>query len=293
MPKKYPASRPMRALRAIAAVGAAGVVATTLAVSGASAAGAVTSLTPAGSVGAPAGSKAVVYGDQTITKAGTVIDGKDIHGRVIVKAENVTIKNSIIRGTDAGGKYGLVDAMSGKAGLKIYDTTITATKPNYTVNGIMGWNFELHRVNIHNTVDQVHIAGSNVVVKDSWLHGTVHYTNDPYHSDGSHDDNIQIVAGSNISITGNTMTDAVNAALMVNTDRGPVSNLTVANNKLDNGKCISHVTSSGSVTGMKVTNNVFGRNASIKNCAVYSTKASVAMSGNTWTDGTAAVLRTR
>jgi hypothetical protein len=293
LPKKYPASRPLRALRTLAAVGAAGIVATTLAVSGASAAGAVTSLTPSGSVGAPAGSKAVVYGDQTITKAGTVIDGKDIHGRVIVKAENVTIKNSIVRGLDGGSKYGLVDAMSGKAGLKIYDTTIVATKPNYTVNGIMGWNFELHRVNIHNTVDQVHIAGSNVVVKDSWLHQTMHYTNDPTHSDGSHDDNIQIVGGSNITITGNTMTDSQNAAMMVNTSRGSVSNLTVANNKLDNGDCIVNVTSKGSVSGMKVTNNTFGRNASIKNCPVYSTVAPVAMSGNTWTDGTAAVLRTR
>ncbi|WP_210509047.1 right-handed parallel beta-helix repeat-containing protein [Naasia sp. SYSU D00057] len=247
-----------------------------------------------GSTGVPAGTQLkVVQGDQTITTAGTVLDGLDIRGRVIVKAENVTIKNSIIRGTDQGGKYGLVDAMAGKPGLKIYDSEIVATTPNYTVNGIMGSGFELHRVNIHNTVDQVHIAGSNVVVKDSWLHGTVHYENDPYHSDGSHDDNIQIVAGNNILISGNVMEDAQNTAIMVNQDSGATSNVTITGNKMDDGDCIMNVTSEGTVRGLTVTNNIFGLNGSVNRCAVYSPVSPVAMSGNTWTDGTAALLRSK
>ncbi|WP_210506333.1 hypothetical protein [Naasia sp. SYSU D00057] len=256
--------------------------------------GAGTTIPGPDTTGVPAGVKLrVVYGDQTITAAGTVLDGLDIRGRVIVKAENVTIRNSVIRGTDAGGKYGLIDALAGKPGLKIYDTEIVATTPNYTVNGIMGYNFELHRVDMHNTVDQVHVTGSNVVVADSWLHDTVHYDYDPYHSDGSHDDNIQIVAGSNILISGNVLEGAKNTAIMVNQDSGATSNVTIVGNRLDHGDCIVNVTSKGTVRGLTVNDNVFGLNASVKRCAVYSPVSPVSMSGNTYADGVVALLRTR
>ncbi|BDZ46235.1 hypothetical protein [Naasia aerilata] len=246
--------------------------------------------------GVPAGTTLrLVTGDQTITTPGTVLDGLDIHGRVIVKAANVTIKNSIIRGTDAGGKYGLVDNMSGSVGLKIYDSEIVATNPNWTVNGIMGWNFELHRVNIHNTVDQVSIAGSNVLVADSWLHGNLWYANDPDHTDGSHDDNIETVVGDNIVITGNVLEGASNAAIMITQGRGLMSNVTIANNRMDNGDCTVNVSTKGKgpIAGFSVTGNVFGLNTTIKRCAVYSPDSPIAMSGNTYTDGVAALLRVR
>jgi hypothetical protein len=237
----------------------------------------------------------VVNGDQTITTAGAVLDGLDVHGRVIVKAPNVTIKNSIIRGTDQGGKYGLVDNMSGSVGLKIYDSEIVATNPNWSVNGIMGWNFELHRVNIHNTVDQVSIAGDNVVVADSWLHGNLWYANDPDHTDGSHDDNIETVSGNHILITGNVMEDASNAAIMITQGRAAMSDVTITNNRMDYGDCTVNVSTKGKgpIQGFTISGNVFGTNTTISRCAVYSPDSPANMSGNTYTDGVAAVLRTK
>ncbi|HEY8588306.1 MAG TPA: hypothetical protein VIL55_02020, partial [Naasia sp.] len=113
--------------------------------------------------------KRVVYGDQIIKTPGTILDNLDIRGRVIVQAADVTIRNSIIRGTSAGSMHSLVDAMAGAPRLKIIDTEIASTvaKP---INGVMGSNFSLLRVNIHRVIDQVHIVGSNVTIADSRLH---------------------------------------------------------------------------------------------------------------------------
>ncbi|MCU1438807.1 MAG: Parallel beta-helix repeat protein [Naasia sp.] len=245
---------------------------------------------PGGPTGVPAGTALqVIWGDQVITQAGTVIDGKDIHGRVIVKAPNVTIKNSIIRGPDSGLKYGIVDAMAGQPGLRIVDTEIAATDRNPWVNGIMGYNFELHRVNIHHVIDQVHITGDNVVVADSWLHDNLHYEDDPNHSDGSHDDNVQIQVGQNITIVGNVMSHSHNANIQVTQDRGKVGNLRIANNRFDHGGCSVNIAekSHGALSAVSILDNVFGRTTKWANCAVIiaSDGTRPAYSGNTYADG--------
>ncbi len=49
--------------------------------------------------GVPAGTAlTVMNGDLTITTAGATYSNLDIHGYVVIKAPNVTVKNSIIRG---------------------------------------------------------------------------------------------------------------------------------------------------------------------------------------------------
>jgi hypothetical protein len=283
------AVRPRRAVALVAAV-----LALTAGLSVAQTPGAQAATTGAGATGVPAGtSLTVVNGDQTISKDGTVLSGLDIRGRVLVRANNVTIKNSIIRGT-SGAKWGIVDAMSGKTGLKITDTEIVASSPNWAVNGIMGWNFELTRVNIHNVVDAVHIAGSNVIVKDSWLHGNTWFAYDPNHSDGSHDDSVQIVGGSNIRLSGNTMEGASNVGIMITQDRSTTSNVTVENNKLASGDCTINISTGGkgAMKGMVVNYNLFDTRTSVKRCAVYSPVGTVSMTGNKYIDGIAAVLRT-
>jgi len=63
-----------------------------------------TSKPSASTTGVPSGTSLTRHdGDLTITEAGTVIDGLDIHGFVTVRAANVTIKNSIVRGGKAKG----------------------------------------------------------------------------------------------------------------------------------------------------------------------------------------------
>ena len=229
-----------------------------------------------------------------ITTAGTVIDSKEIHGRVIVKAPNVTIKNSVIRGADAGSKNGLIDATAGHPGLLVVDTEIYAAKQHPNVNGIMGYNFELRRVNIHHVIDQVHLTGGNVTITDSRLHSNLHYANDPNHSDGSHDDSIQIQAGDNIRIVGNIISGAYNAAVMVTQDRGAVSNLTISGNTIDGGACSINIAekSRGPLRGTAITDNVFGRGTRHANCAVLAPQTTkIDLRNNTYTDGAVVAVK--
>jgi hypothetical protein len=91
------------------------------------------------------------------------------------------------------------------------------------------------------------------------------------------------------------MEDAQNTAMMISQNWAPVSNLTITINRLDYGDCIVNIDPKGAgpIPGITVTGNVFGLHASISRCAVYSPSNPVAMSGNLWTDGIVAVLRTR
>ncbi|WP_210509046.1 hypothetical protein [Naasia sp. SYSU D00057] len=241
----------------------------------------------------PGIARTVVWGDIYATQPGQVLDALDVHGRIIVRAPNVTISNSIVRGLDSGSQHGLIDAMDGHPGLRVLDTQIVATAPNHTVNGIMGSNFELHGADISNVIDGVHIAGDNVVVANSRIHGNVHYANDPSHSDGSHDDSIQIVGGSNILITGNVLVDADNVVVMIGASRSPIANVTIAGNTLDDGDCMINFSGSGEpVRGLTVRDNIFGLRSSIGHCAIVGPlSVPVTLSGNRFTDGAAVFVR--
>ncbi|MCU1569994.1 MAG: Parallel beta-helix repeat protein [Naasia sp.] len=213
----------------------------------------------------------VVQGNITITKAGTVLDSVDLHGRVIVKAADVTIRNSIIRGADGGERGALVNALAGAPRLKILDTEIAATVPNYYVNGIMGFNFELRRVNIHSVIDQVHLTGGNVTIDDSWLHGNLHYSPDPNHSDNkSHDDNVQIQAGSNIRITNSILSGSHNAAIMITQGSGVVSDVLVSGNRFADGGCTVNIAQGprGPLSGITLKDNVFELTMQFRRCAL-------------------------
>ncbi|HEY3339432.1 MAG TPA: carbohydrate-binding domain-containing protein, partial [Propionicimonas sp.] len=87
------------------------------------------STTPSTGYGVPAGTDLkVVNGDITVTKDGTVIDGIDLRGYVIVKADNVTIQNSVIRGGAAAtSTKALIMAWWQPKNLRILHSTLAAT----------------------------------------------------------------------------------------------------------------------------------------------------------------------
>ncbi len=251
----------------------------------------------AGVTGVPAGTALTVHnGDLKITQPGAVIDGLDIRGVVSVQAPHVTIKNSIVRGRALAWSAPLISATAGHAGLTVVDTEIFPSTPSPNVNGIFGYNFTLTRVNIHGVIDAVHLTGGNVVVQDSWLHDNLHYASDPNHGGtGSHDDSIQIQTGDNIRIVRNTISGAYNAGLQITQDRGRVSNVTFANNRADGGGCTVNVAekSLGPIAGIVVTDNAFGRNTRLANCAVISpTTTKVGLARNVYVpDNTTVTVR--
>jgi hypothetical protein len=247
----------------------------------------------AGGVGVPAGTKLKVHdGNLTITTPGTVVDGLDVRGFVRVKAKDVVIKNSIIRGPAEAltGPMALVQSDAGPGtNLLIQDSEIAASHPSRFVDGIVGMGFTLERVDIHTVIDQVKIIGDNVTVDSSRLHGNLFYPAADGHIE-SHDDNVQIAVGKNISVVNSTLSGTTNAAVMITQDRGPVTNFTFDNNMADDGACTINVAEKayGAPQGMSITDNVFGTGQRHNRCAVLmapTTQAVATVTGNTFTDG--------
>lgn len=241
--------------------------------------------------GVPAGTALKVHqGDLTITTRGAVIDGLDVRGLVKVRAQDVTIKNSIIRGRPVDGNIHLVQNNDGGNGLTIVDSEISATHASPHIMGVLGQDFTLRRVNINNVIDQVTIVGDHVVIEDSWLHSNLHYTRDPNHGNTpSHDDNIQIAAGTNLRFEGNRLEGSRSAAVMITQGRGAVSGLTFRGNWVDGGSCSVNIAerNHGPLRGLAFDYNSFGTATRHPYCAIIrplTTQLSAV--GNTFTDGT-------
>ena len=242
--------------------------------------------------GVPVGTKLTVHkGDITITKAGTVLDSLDVHGFIEVKAPNVTIKRSIVRGGAAMGFKGVVQNNDPKAtGLVLQDSEILPSSPTVWLTGVKGANFTMRRVHVHGgVVDGVMASGNNVRVEDSYIHSLVYYAQDPTHSDGSHNDGVQVVGGTNITVTGNTIHVGTreNSVLQVTQDVAATRGLSFTGNWVDGGTCSVKLTEQGgSALGpVIVSGNHFGRSMSIAGCAVLRTKATTLTAvGNRWED---------
>ena len=235
--------------------------------------------------GVPPGTKLTRHdGDLVVSEKGKTIKGLEVHGSISVRAPDVVIENTRVIGVREL-KTGLIASRS--TGLVVRNSEIYSAHRNPSTNGVMGSNFVLDRVEIRNVVDQVHIHGAgNVTVKDSWLHSNVHYTNDPNWGGGpSHDDNIQIVNGSNITITGNRLSGAHNAAIMITQDAGAVSNLTISKNRLGNGGCSVNLSpgKGSAIAKLKIQKNGFDANQRVKGCAVIGPRSyRGTLDGNYW-----------
>lgn len=217
------------------------------------------------------------YGNITVTQDGTVIDGLDVYGFVDVRADNVTIRNSVVRGTDPGTRnMALVSAYGDHVNLQITDTTLVGAYPSPYLDGLKGRNFTATRLDISNVVDTVLIFGDNATVQDSWLHGNTHFDPDPRTPDGiSHDDNIQIEGGSNITIRGNTLEGAFNAAVQVTQNYSRTQNVAVLDNAIAGGWCSINLSEKdrGPIRGFIVRGNEFGPSA-MSGCGVIAPPSS-------------------
>ncbi len=263
-----------------------------------------TTLTPTVSTGKPSASNTGVpdgmalkahSGDITVTKDGTVIDGLDVKGTIYIKANNVTIKRSVIRGGPASSKnQALIASWWGFTNTKIEDSTLRADNPSYYLDGISGGKISANRLDISRVVDSVKVIGGNVSVTNSWLHDNSYFSPDPTQRDNqSHNDGVQVTGGMNITISGNTIEGARNAAVMVGQGKA-VGNVKIANNWLGGGACAVNVTQAGvgtPIVGMSLSSNRFGPGIYGTSCPMRLPSASpIALSGNVWdSTGKAAV----
>lgn len=244
----------------------------------------------AANTGVPDGTKLTVHdGDINVTKDGTVLDSMDIRGFVRINADNVTIKNSIVRGGYGSSKnLSLVAAYWNHSNLVIQDSTLAAQHPSYWIDGIKASSFTLRRVDIYDVVDSVQVINSgHATITASWLHDNRHFDPDPLQADGfSHDDNIQVQGGSSSVIMGNTLEGAYNSGVMVTQNASAISGLQISNNWLSGGACTVNVTQAGAgtpIAGLSITGNRFGPSRYGTTCPMLVPGTStMKISGNVW-----------
>jgi hypothetical protein len=237
-----------------------------------------------GNTGVPAGTRLTRhYGDITVTRPGTVIDSLDVHGFITVRAANVVIKNSIIRGGTATNYRGVITNY-GFSNLVVQDSEIIPAHPTVYQDGVKGSNFTLRRVYITGNVDSVKIQGSNVTIESSLLENTTYYLHDPAQGGGpSHNDNVQIQGGINIRIIGNTIRRATNFAILGSADIADTPGLLVSGNWLDGGHCTVKIQelNGRQLSGAQILNNKFGPNRVVQSCPIVAVIGTgVSASGN-------------
>lgn len=222
-------------------------------------------------------------GDIVVTKPGTVLENLDVNGFVTVRAANVTIRNSIVRGgKPKGHAIGLITNY-GHKNLVVKDTLIQPQQRSVQFDGIKGSNFTAERVHIKGGVDNIKIhGGDNVKIVDSLLEDTDYFSKDPLQrGNPTHNDNIQVLNGKNITIENNTIRGASNFAILGAAAHG-AAQMKIEGNYLDGGHCTLKLQTNGKNSNKaEVRDNVFGPNRKEKSCPLVATeKVNLTQSGN-------------
>ncbi|RXZ71950.1 hypothetical protein ESP51_06155 [Agromyces albus] len=246
----------------------------------------------------PAGTTLKVHqGDLTVTTPGAVIDGVEVHGLLIVKAPDVVIKNSRILGRAVDNHVGLVSNVVSGMPFTIQDSEISSSVASPYANGIFGSAFTAIRVDISNVIDPIRVIGGDVEIRDSWLHDNDHFEVDiSRNGTPSHDDSIQIEGGNDISIVGNRLEHADNAAIQItqNTSKATLGNIRITGNYLNDGGCTLNVARTpATIANFAVADNVFGPDRKFAQCGILAPDVNAPQqSGNTWEATGATVVRT-
>lgn len=224
-----------------------------------------------------------------INTPGAIYDGWRFNHLVEVRAPGVTFRNCFFAGLEenpANSALLLIydkntaDAVVPSA--MVEDSTMIPRVPNVSIDGVRGSNFSLRRVEITKTVDGAHIYGptqerddpkaGNVLIERSWIHDLVYYETDPNHTNGSHNDGVQIRGGNNIYLLNNRIDGKIrNAAIQVTQAYNNVKNLVIVGNILANGLCTINIDDqkgTSGIPGVNISLNVFMRGTTYyKDCA--------------------------
>lgn len=237
----------------------------------------------ASNTGVPAGTVLTPSGGLTITKAGTVINGLDINGDVLVRAANVTIQNSKVHGridtSDNGAAPGTmikrVEIIGPYNGAKDSGSPAVGYT-GFTCDGcvVHGWGKGFGLV-------------KDVTIKNSWVYDIIVY-GDPANG-GSHNEAILSLGGSNFVVTNNRLDagDApnVSASLALYSQMAAFNNVLVQGNLFDGGGYCVYAGLGGSygASNTRFVDNTFGDKYD-KKCGGYGPAIAYSTgNGNQWT----------
>lgn len=221
----------------------------------------------------PTGTLTSMSGTQTLSTAGAVFENKNLSGNIVVRADNVTIRNCKITSST----YHAIQNANNK-GLKVLNCEINGQ--GATNNGIYGpGTFQGNDIyGVENGFNTWGSSTNKTDISGNYVHalknaGSPHY------------DGIEINGGTDITINNNTVIVdyGQTAALMLNNYFGGLARITANNNKFVGGGYTVYCDDSfsgGSVDGstISITNNKLGKGY-WGYWALYS--SGVQLSGNT------------
>lgn len=217
----------------------------------------------------PGSELALHEGDYITTADNEVIDSLRITGQLQLKHGGCVVTNCLIEGgvpDPYPAAFPLVAALVAVTPVNsMYDCTLSASSLEVdSSNGIQCKDINLYRCEITGTVDGMGIHERNVGLYGCWIHDLPWYAYDPWQTDGSHNDGVQIHFGTNYTLRGNSIEMGANATTCVGifAGVGPISNVTLDKNWLIStgdavvGLNIAEKTN-GTMTGMVITDNRF------------------------------------
>ncbi|WP_224240215.1 right-handed parallel beta-helix repeat-containing protein [Hyalangium gracile] len=227
--------------------------------------------------GVPAGSALVRHeGDVVLDTPGAVLEDRDIRGRLIIRANDVTVRRCVVHAPVPREIDGII-SVAGATGVLLEDIEVFAEESSTLQWGVMGGGFTARRLDVHGVVVGMSLK-SGARVESSWIHGL-----DPVGAQYG----ISVFEGRDIGIHDSNVHgpgDEAGAAVFVNQQVGPTRDVRIERNRLDRGSCIVNLGHAGgaSLPGMVVRNNVFGART-VFDCAVLvSTQTQLSAEGNVW-----------
>jgi hypothetical protein len=207
--------------------------------------------------GVPDGSPLHRAGSMTVTKDGTVLEGLEIHGELVIQANDVLVRSTRVRGQ--AGRWGIIQRQ-GFSGLTVQDAEIFGNGTERTQFGVLnqGGMLTVRRVDIHTISNG--ILTSQGLVEDSYLH-------DPKYFEGDHTDMIMTTGGmppgGRLVIRGNSVINnlAQTSAIALFQDFGVVRDVLIEDNFLAGGGYALYggEGEKGKTSSVKVVDNVFSR----------------------------------
>lgn len=191
-----------------------------------------------------------------ITEAGTVIDGLDVQGRIVVRAEDVVIRNTLVQSDSS---VHLIHVTDEASGVLIEDVEVD----NLGGGGIgiyLQASGTVRRADIHSAEDGIRIGADDVLIEDSYIH-------DLSRVPEGHHDCIQIRRGNNVTIRGNTLLayrastdDPMNSAIQIGSLSGdePITDLRVQDNLMNGGNYTVNGGGRDEVESARYSGNRFG-----------------------------------
>ena len=223
----------------------------------------------ASTTGVPEGTLLTSTGNITVTSPNTIIEGYEVHGTIMIRASNVTIRNTRVLGSS----YGSITIEEGFSNILVEDSQINGAALSEGIEGSHGiWGSAVVKRCDISGVENGITPGSGSVLVDNYIHDLKAPGDDPHYDAIQIDGNI-----SDIRIEHNTMLGVPKqtSAVMIDNYFGAVSNIIVTNNYLAGGGYTVYADGrfgGGDITGVKFSYNHMEKGefgyASIDNCTV-------------------------